>query len=54
MRFPRPLETTTGKTMPLKSKAMEIATTWELLASTQDGGKCSDTKMDSLPMKEER
>jgi hypothetical protein len=27
MRFPRPLETTTGKTMPLKSKAMEIATT---------------------------
>jgi hypothetical protein len=55
MKFQRPSETTTGKTTALIFKAMVTATTLELsLASIQDGGRCSDTKMDSSPTKEER
>jgi hypothetical protein len=43
--FPRQSETTTGRTIALTSKATEEATTLELyLASTQDGGRCSDLK----------
>ena len=45
MKSPRLLETTTGRTTALISKATEIAIILELfLASTQDGGNCSDTK----------
>jgi hypothetical protein len=42
MKSPRQLETTTGRTMPSKSKAMVTATTLELLVSTQDGGRCGE------------
>jgi hypothetical protein len=46
MRFPRPLEITTGRTIALKFKAMVAAAISELFqASTQDGGSCSDIKM---------
>jgi hypothetical protein len=43
MKRPRLSEITTGRTIALTFKAMVTATTSEQsLASTQDGGKCSD------------
>jgi hypothetical protein len=43
MRSPRPLETTTGRTIALISKEMVEAKTSELSqVSIQDGGRCSD------------
>jgi hypothetical protein len=40
--------------MLLIFKATVIVTTSELLESTQDGGKCSDTRTTLLPMREEK
>jgi hypothetical protein len=55
MKKPRPSETTTGRTTASISKAMVTATTLELPpASTQDGGRCSDTRMAWLPTKRVR
>jgi hypothetical protein len=54
MRFPRQSEITTGRTTPSKSKAMVTPITLELLELTQDGGRCSDTKVASLPTRKER
>jgi hypothetical protein len=47
MKSPRLSETTTGRTTASISKAMEEATTLELLqVSTPDGGNYLDIKMD--------
>jgi hypothetical protein len=55
MKSQRPLETTTGRTTVLISNLTVVLPTLEQpLVSTQDGGSYSDSKMDMLPMKEER
>jgi hypothetical protein len=55
MRSQKPSETTNGRTTALTFKATATATISEQsLASTQDGGRCSDTKMDTFQTKEER
>jgi hypothetical protein len=55
MKSPRLSETTTGRITALTSKAMETATTLEQPpVSTHDGGRCSEIKMATLPMREER
>jgi hypothetical protein len=55
MRSLKLLETTTGRTTVLISKVMAIVTISELLlASIQDGGRCSDIRMAMLQMKEEK
>jgi hypothetical protein len=47
MKSLRQLEITTGRTIALISKAMVIVTTSEQpQASTQDGGRCSESRMD--------
>jgi len=44
--FPRPSEITSGRTTALTSKVMVEATTLELFqASPQDGGRCSELKV---------
>jgi hypothetical protein len=55
MRLQRPLETTTGRTIALTSKAMVRAIISEpLRVSTLDGGRCSDLRMvHMLPTKGE-
>ena len=51
----RPSDQTTGRTMPLKSNPTEDHPTSELLQlSTQDGGRCSATRKDSLSTRKER
>jgi hypothetical protein len=55
MKKPRPSETTTGRTTASISKTMVTVTTLELHpASTQDGGRCSDIRITSLPTRKER
>jgi hypothetical protein len=51
----RQSEMETGRTMPLKSKAMANPTTCgPHLQSTQDGGRCSDTNPHLLSTIKER
>ena len=55
MKEPKPLETTTGRLMLWKSIPTEdIHISELLLLKTQDGGKCSDMKVDTSPMSTER
>jgi len=55
MRSARLSETTTGRIIALIFKVTEEVTISEQpLASTQDGGRCSDTEITLLPMKEEK
>jgi hypothetical protein len=56
MRSLRQLETTTGRTTASTSKAMVEALTSELpQVSTQDGGRCSELRINSMsPMRKER
>jgi hypothetical protein len=54
MKNQRPSRTTTGSLTHLTSKAMVDQATLDVPLPTQDGGKCSDTKELSLPMKRVR
>jgi len=51
----RPSDQTTGRTTPWKSNPMvDHPTSEPLQPSTQDGGNCSELKVHSLSMREER
>jgi hypothetical protein len=53
--LPRPSDLRSGPTMLWKSKAMERTITLDSpVASPQDGGNCSDSKVTTLLMREER
>jgi hypothetical protein len=54
MKNPRLLKTTTGNLTHLTSNLMEVHPTLDALLPTQDGGNCSNIKMLSLSVKEER
>ena len=50
----RPSETTTGNLTHLTSNLMEDQPTSDVPLPTQDGGKCSDMRVDSLSTRKER
>jgi len=55
MEFPRQSEINTGRTIAWKSHQKEVPMNLEsLVQSPQDGGKCSDSMVPTLPTREER
>jgi hypothetical protein len=54
MESPRLSRTTNGRATHLISNQMEDQTTWDAQLPTQDGGKCSDSKITMWSMREER
>jgi hypothetical protein len=54
MKSPRLSRITTGSHIPLISNLMVAQTTLDAQPLTQDGGKCSDTKVPQLSTRKER